>query len=302
MSLAGFASPWWLLLLAVLGALVVGYLLAQRSRRRRVLRFANLAMLDRVMPRRRGWLRHAPVALLGVAMVLLVSLSMQATDIEPNRLVAAQDAAKRFVQQMTPGINLGLVAFSGTATTLVMPTTDRTAMIQAVDALKLSEATATGDGLHAAMNAIDSFGKMLSGPTGPAPARIVLMSDGKQTIPQDGENSPNGSFTRAREAKDANIPISTIAFGTQHGTVEIDGKQEPVPADIPAMQEIAKLSGGEYYEAASAPELRRVYDTLSEQIGYETKHTDASKPWLILGTLTALIAAGWSLLIGQRLP
>jgi Ca-activated chloride channel family protein len=94
----------------------------------------------------------------------------------------------------------------------------------------------------------------------------------------------------------------TISFGTLEGTVEIEGRVQSVEVDDDAMREIASLSGGDFYTAATAEQLRSVYDTLGEQIGYEIKYTDASKPWLILGTLLALLAAAGSLVIGQRLP
>ncbi|MCI2417242.1 VWA domain-containing protein [Saccharopolyspora sp. K220] len=326
MSLTGFTAPWWFLLLLVIAALVGGYLWALRRRRRDSLRFSNLETLERVVPARQGWWKHVPPALLGVALILLtvaltgptaeqriprnratvmltidVSLSMKATDVEPSRLEAAKVAAKEFADKLTPGINLGLVSFAGTATVLVMPTTDRASVKQAIDSLKLAEATATGDGINAAMQAIDSFGKMVGGPAGAPPARIVLMADGGQTIPRELD-APRGAYTKAKEAKQAGIPISTISFGTKHGSIEIEGEQEWVEVDDEAMQEIARLSGGEFHKAASAEQLREAYDTLGEQIGYETKHTDASKPWLVLGTLAAIISAGISLFAGRRLP
>ncbi|MGP4016121.1 VWA domain-containing protein [Saccharopolyspora sp. 5N708] len=326
MSLSGFTAPWWFLLLFVVVALVIGYLWALRRRRRDTLRFSNLATLERVIPARHGWWKHVPPALLGVALILLtvaltgptaeqriprnratvmltidVSLSMKATDVEPSRLEAAKVAAKEFADKLTPGINLGLVSFAGTATVLVMPTTDRASVKQAIDSLKLAEATATGDGINAAMQAIDSFGKMVGGPAGAPPARIVLMADGGQTIPRELD-APRGAYTKAKEAKQAGIPISTISFGTKHGSIEIEGEQEWVEVDDEAMQEIARLSGGEFHKAASAEQLREVYETLGEQIGYETKHTDASKPWLVLGTLAAIISAGLALFAGRRLP
>lgn len=325
-SLSGFTAPWWFLLLMVVAGLVGGYLWAQRRRRKDTLRFSNLEVLDRVAGKGQGWSKHVPAALLGVALILLtvalagptaeqriprnratvmltvdVSLSMKATDVEPNRLEAAKVAAKEFADQLTPGINLGLVSFAGTATVLVMPTTDRASVKQAIDNLKLSEATATGDGINAAMSAIDSFGKMVGGPSGAPPARIVLMADGGQTIPRELD-APRGAYTKAQEAKKANIPISTISFGTKHGSIEIEGEQEFVEVDDEAMQEIARLSGGEFHKAASAEQLREVYATLGEQIGYEIKHTDASKPWLVLGTLAAIVAAGVGLFLGRRLP
>lgn len=325
-SLTGFTSPAWFLLLLVILALVAGYIWRQRRRRRDTLRFSNLEALDRVAGKRQQWPKHAPAALLAVAMILLtvalagptseqriprnratvmlavdVSLSMMAKDVEPTRLEAAKTAAKEFADDLTPGINLGLVSFAGTATVMVMPTTDRAAVKQAIDSLKLSEATATGDGINAAMTAIDSFGKMVGGPGGPPPARIVLLADGGQTIPRELD-APRGAYTKAKEAKRANVPISTISFGTMHGSIEIQGQQEWVEVDDAAMQGIAQRSGGEFHKAASIQQLRDVYETLGEQIGYEIKRADASKPWLILGALTSIVAAALSLFLGQRLP
>jgi len=320
LSLGGFTAPGWFALLAVVAGLAGGYVWMQRRRHRYAMRFTNLELLEKVAPRRQGWHRHAPPALLGVALILLtvalagptteqrvprnratvvlaidVSLSMQATDVEPNRLAAAQAAAKSFVDGLTPGVNLGLVTFAGTATVLVSPTTEREPVKQAIDTLRLAESTATGDAIAAAMTVIDSFGKLLGGAEGPPPARIVLMTDGKRTVGRD-------EIEAAEEAGNAKIPISAISFGTEEGTVEIDGRRIPVPVDDEAMKEIAEASGGEFYKAATAEELRKVYETLGEQIGYETKRVDASRGWLLLGTLTALVATGTGLLVGQRLP
>lgn len=326
MSLSGFAQPAWFLLLLVIAALVAGYVWAQRRRKKDTLRFSNLELLDQVAPKRQGWPKHVPAALLAVSMIVLtialsgptseqriprnratvmlavdVSLSMMAKDVAPSRLQAAKTAAKEFADDLTPGVNLGLVSFAGTATVMVMPTTDRASVKQAIDSLKLSEATATGDGINAAMTAIDSFGKMVGGPGGPPPARVVLLADGGQTIPRELD-APRGAYTKAKAARKANVPISTISFGTMHGSIEIQGQQEWVEVDDAAMQGIARLSGGEFHKAASMQELRRVYETLGEQIGYEVKHTDASKPWLLLGTITSIIAAALALVLGQRLP
>jgi Ca-activated chloride channel family protein len=146
------------------------------------------------------------------------------------------------------------------------------------------------------MAAIDSFGKVVGGADGPPPARIVLMTDGKETV------GTRKAFDAAEDAKVAGIPISTISFGTEEGVVEIEGRRQDVPVDDDSMKEIAKLSGGEFFKAASAEELRRVYDTLGEQIGYEKKQADASKPWLVMGTVLAMVAAAGALVFGQRLP
>ncbi|MGH3974672.1 MAG: VWA domain-containing protein [Pseudonocardiaceae bacterium] len=327
MSLAGFTSPLWFLLLLVIAALVAGYVWMQRRRRRQVLRFANLAMLERVAPRRQGWQRHLPVALLLTALVLFtialagptaeqkvprnratvmlvidVSLSMRATDIEPNRLAAAQREAKRFAHDLTPGVNLGLVSFAGSATVLVSPTTERLSVIRAVDNLKLAEATGTGEAIFAALSSIEAFGAVVSDAQGPPPARIVLLTDGKQTVPTPDGDDPRGAFTAARAASAAKIPISAISFGTAYGQVEINGERQPVPADDESIQRVADLSGGQFYDASSAGQLNDVVNTLGEQIGYETKRADASKAWLIAGTIVAVLAAAGALAIGQRLP
>ncbi|MFD9739785.1 VWA domain-containing protein [Umezawaea sp. NPDC059074] len=321
LSLGAFATPWWFLLVIAVAALAVVYVLLQRMRRRRMLRFANLELLEKVAPKREGWYRHVPAAFLLVAFLLLtvalagptaeqkvprnratvmlvidVSLSMKATDIQPSRLEAAQVAAKSFAEGLTPGINLGLISFAGSATVLVAPTTDREAVSQSIGDLKLAQSTATGDAIVAAMAAIDSFGKVVGGADGPPPARIVLMTDGKETV------GTRKAFDAAGDAKNAGIPISTISFGTEQGVVEIEGRRQDVPVDDDSMKEIAKLSGGEFFKAASAEELRRVYDTLGEQIGYEKKQADASKPWLVLGTVLAMLAAAGALVFGQRLP
>ena len=326
-SLSGFASPWWFLLLVAVGLLVAGYLMVQRMRRRRTLRFANLELLEKVAPKSPKWTRHVPAALLLTALLLLtvalagptaqqrvprnratvmlvvdVSLSMEATDVRPNRIQAAQVAAKSFVNGLTPGINLGLISFAGTATVLVSPTTDRPGVNKAIDTLRLAQSTATGEAIFSALQAIEGFSQIVGGPEGPPPARIVLMTDGKQTIPTDDPDDVRGAFTAARASSALGIPVSTISFGTSEGTVEIDGHSTGVPVDDESMKEIARLSGGDFYKAASAEEVRQVYDTLGEQIGYELRDTDASRPWLMLGTLMAVIAAGTSLFIGQRLP
>ncbi|MFD5830558.1 VWA domain-containing protein [Lentzea sp. NPDC060358] len=321
MSFSNFVAPWWFLLLVAVALLGAGYVVAQRMRRKRVLRFTNLELLERVAPKRERWSRHVPAAFLLAALALLtvalagptseqrvprnratvmlvvdVSLSMKATDVKPSRLEAAQVAAKSFAEGLTPGINLGLISFAGSATVLVAPTTDRAAVSQSIDGLKLAQSTATGDALVAAMASIDSFGKVVGGAEGPPPARIVLMTDGKETV------GTRKAFDAAEDAKKAAIPISTISFGTEDGVVDIEGRQQSVPVDDDSMKEIAKISGGEFFKAASAEELRRVYDTLGEQIGYEKKQADASKPWLLLGTITTMIAAAAALLLGQRLP
>jgi Ca-activated chloride channel family protein len=321
MALGGFSAPGWFGLLGLIAAVVVGYVWVQRRARRYLLRFANLELLERIAPRRPGWPRHIPAALLILALLLLtlglagptanvqvlrnratvmlvidVSLSMNSTDVSPTRLAAAQDAATSFVRHLPPGLNLGVESFAGSATVLVSPTTDRDQAVRAVQNLKLAESTATGDALAAALSAIDVVNQLIPGQgQGPPPARIVLMSDGKQNTGRD-------EFTVAAQAGAAHIPISTISFGTPYGTVTIQGEQLPVPVDDDSLAKVAQLSGGEFYPAQSNLQIHQVYDTLNQQIGYQTVRHDVSKPWLILGTLACLAAAGSGLLTSQRLP
>lgn len=324
-----FNQPWWLLLLLVVAALVAGYLWMERRRRRDVLKFSNLAVLEQVAKGRRRWTRHVPTSLLLVAMVLLtialsgpnaeakvprnratvmmvidVSLSMKATDVAPSRLLAAKAAAKEFADRLTPGINLGLISFAGTAAVLVSPTVEREPVKQAIENLQTSESTATGEAIFAALQSVKSLSQVLAGTgEGPPPARIVLMSDGKQTLPgPEGENEPRGSFTAAREAAKDKVPISTISFGTLFGRIDLSGRSTPVPVDDASLHEIAQISGGQFFTAASQEELRQVYATLGEQIGYEVRRVDVSHPWLVVGTLLAMLGMASAFVLGRRLP
>jgi Ca-activated chloride channel homolog len=325
-TLTGFQHPWFFLfLLAVLG-LIGLYIIMQTIQRKRILRFANMELLESVAPKRPKRWRHLPAILLVLSLTLFtvamagpthdvriprnravvmlvidVSQSMRATDVQPSRLVAAQEAAKQFVDQLTPGINLGLIAYAGTATVLVQPTTSRDASKAAIDKLQLADRTATGEGIFTALQAIATVGAVIGGGDEPPPARIVLMSDGKETVPSNPDN-PKGAFTAARTAKDQGVPISTVSFGTPYGYVEINDQRQPVPVDDEMLKKIAELSGGDAYTASSLEQLKEVFTSLQEQIGYETIKGDASVGWLRLGSLVLALAALAALLINRRLP
>jgi Ca-activated chloride channel family protein len=325
------SQPAWLLLLVLVGMLVAGYVLLLARRRRDTVRFTALALLDKIAPERPGWPKHIPTAVLLTALVFLVvglagptaeakvprnrativmvidvSLSMMAKDVEPSRLVAAQAAAKSFAAELPPTINLGLVSFAGTAAVLVAPTTDRAAVDRAISTLKLAESTATGEGIFAALQSIETFTAGIPGSEeGPPPAHIVLMTDGKQTVPGgiNPENEPRGAYTAARAAADAGIPVSAIAFGTEYGTIELNpGERTPVPIDAAAMRQIADISGGRSFTAESEDELRQIYADLREQIGYEVREVDVSKPWFAGGTLATMLSLGSALALGRRIP
>ena len=326
MSLSGFEHPWYLLFLIVVAAVAGLYVVAQLARQKRMLRFANMELLESIAPKRSTRWKHLPAILLVLSMVLFtvamaaptndvriprnravvmlvidVSQSMRATDVAPNRLVAAQEAAKQFADQLTPGINLGLIAYAGTATVLVAPTTNREASKAAIDKLQLADRTATGEGIFTALQAIATVGAVIGGGEEAPPARVVLMSDGKETVPSNPDN-PKGAYTAARTAKDQGVPVSTVSFGTPYGFVEINGQRQPVPVDDEMLKKIADLSGGSAYTASSLQQLKDVFTTLQEQIGYETIKGDASVGWLRLGAFLLAFAALGALLLNRRLP
>jgi Ca-activated chloride channel family protein len=236
-----------------------------------------------------------------VMLVIDVSQSMRATDVAPSRLIAAQEAAKQFADQLTPGINLGLIAYAGTATVLVAPTTNRESSKAAIDKLQLADRTATGEGIFTALQAIATVGAVIGGGDEAPPARIVLMSDGKETVPSNPDN-PKGAYTAARTAKDQGVPVSTVSFGTPYGTVDINDQKQPVPVDDAMLKKIAELSGGSAYTASSLEQLKGVFTTLQEQIGYETIKGDASVGWLRLGAFVLALAALGAMLLNRRLP
>lgn len=326
MSLSEFQHPLWLVLVVVPLALAIGYVIALRSKRRRTVRFGNFGVLRTVDRGGRRWFTHVPAVLLILSLLALVvalagpqkeqkvprnratvmlvvdvSLSMESTDVSPSRLEAAQQAATTFANNLTPGVNLGLVSYAGTSSMLVAPTTDRGPVVRAVERLRLDERTATGEAIYTATQAVTTFTESLGGTDQAPPARIVLLSDGKETVPAD-PTEERGAFTAAERAEEAGIPISTISFGTLYGTVDIQGRPQPVPVDDASLRTIAEISGGDFFTASSLEELDSVYRTLEEQIGFEWKKADASRPWLVIGSLLAMLAAAGSLVAHRRIP
>lgn len=325
MSLSGFEHSWFFLFLLVVFGLAALYILMQLARQRRMLRFANMELLESVAPKRPSTWRHVPAILLVASLVLFtiamagptndvriprnravvmlvidVSQSMRATDVQPNRMAAAQEAAKQFADELTPGINLGLIAYAGTATVLVSPTTNRDSTKAALDKLQFADRTATGEGIFTALQAIATVGAVIGGGDKPPPARIVLFSDGKETMPTNPDN-PKGAFTAARTAKDQGVPISTISFGTPTASSRSTTSANRYRSTTRRSRRWPS-SGGNAYNAASLQELKAVYATLQQQIGYETIKGDASVGWVRLGALVLALAALAALLINRRLP
>ena len=167
---------------------------------------------------------------------------------------------------------------------------------------KLSERTATGEAIFTSLQSIDTLSAVLGGSDQAPPARIVLLSDGKQTVPENSDD-PRGGFTAAR-VRPRTREFRSRRFRSARATGESRSKETdiPVPVDDPSLKEIANLSGGSFFTASSLEELRDVYDTLEEQIGFETTRGDASRPWLILGVVFATAGLTVALVRGSDLP
>lgn len=308
-------------LLAVV-ALALAYAASALLRRRYTVRFTNLPLLETVAPRRPGWRRHVAAAafLLAIVAMLLAwarpadevlvpkeratvvlaidtSLSMQATDVAPSRIEAAQQAALSFIDQLPEPINLGLVTFDGVARVRVTPTTDREPVRAAIQGLELGPATAIGEAIFAGLDAIAAAptyaeeGEEVE----PVPARMVVMTDGKTTV---GRPDIDG----AEAAVAAEVPISTIAFGTDRGTIVIDGEIQPVPVDREPLRLIAERTGGQFFSAESLDELQTVYEDIGSSVGFDTEELEVTDRFAGYAVVLVMVSAALSLLWFQRLP
>lgn len=313
-----FLQPWWLLALLPVALVAGAYLWRQWRRRSHAVRFSNVALLQQLAPAGLGWRRHLAAAAFLLALVALatgmarpavdreepveratvilaidVSLSMEATDVAPTRLAAAQQAAIEFTEQLPESHNLGLVSFARTANVLVPAGTDRPAVVRGIQELTLAEATATGEAVFTSLEAIQQVPP--DGADGPPPARILLLTDGYRTYGRTVEEA-------AAAASEANVPVSTVAFGTDEGVVDIGGQLYRVPVDREEMAFLAEATGGEFYEAASAAELAAVYEDMGSSIGHRTVPQEITQWYLAGALLLALAAGGLSLLWTPRLP
>jgi Ca-activated chloride channel family protein len=313
-----FAAPGRLLLLFAVAALALAYVVMQQRRSHYAVRFTNLDLLDKVAPTRPGWRRHVPAAAFLLMAVLMVtafakpadkvkvpreratvivavdtSASMQATDVEPSRLSAAKDAAAVFVESLPAQFNVGLVSFTGSASVVIAPTTDRDVLKAGIEGLSTGPRTAIGEAVAVSLQAVAAVDARAA--TDPPPARIVLLSDGANTSGRSPEEA-------AEQASAAGVPVSTIAYGTADGRLELGGQSVPVPVDGPALRHLAETTGGSYYEAASGEELREVYEDIGSSVGYRTERQDVSARFAGLALLAALAAAATSLAWFSRIP
>lgn len=313
-----FLNPDRLWLLVIVAALGVLYLIVLRWRRAATVRFTQVDLLDRVAPKRPRWRRHliAGIQLLGLTVAVVaiarpvehsterttsegrilvlfdVSLSMQADDIDPNRFEAAREAARDFVDAVDPNVEVGLISFSGSVNTEVSPTLARDSIQNGIDRLELAEATAIGDALAAGTTLLVNSADP-NGDPDLAPGVIVLLSDGETTV---GRLTSDG----AQEAADAGVPVFTIAFGTDAGSITdpVSGDVIPVPVRPADLELVADTTGGIAFEAQSGGELAAAYDQIAESLGDTLGEeiqivTELTWQWALGAFL--LLATAWAL-------
>lgn len=344
-----FLWPDMLWLLLVVPAAVAGYFYLLRRKQQAALRYASLSMVKEAMGTEQPFRRHLPALLFLIALVAMliavarpaavvtlpsqhrtiilamdVSGSMRAADVEPNRLVAAQVAAKAFVAEQPSSVRIGVVSFAGTAAVVQMPTQNRDDIIGAIDRFQLQRATAIGSGIIVSLAAIfpdagidvssllygrgaahgvplGQAGKTKPKEFKPVPpgsyqsAAIILLTDGQQTTGPD-------AIDAARMAADRGVRIFTVGFGTKSGErIGFGGWSMRVRLDEETLKAIADVTRGQYFYAGSAQDLRKVYDSLHSKFLLEKKDMEISSLFAAAAAAAALMAAFLSLLWFHRI-
>ena len=340
-----FEWPWALAALVLVPVLVGAYLLALRRRRRYAVRYASLALIRAAQPGRSWWRRHLPFALLVAAVAMLgvafarpevtvsvsrgqttiilaldVSRSMCATDVEPNRLVVAQEAAQRFVREQPSGSRMGLVAFAGSAQLVVPPTTDKDRLLDGIEGLNTSIGTTIGNAVLASLDALSEVNPAIAPSTvalddpvdpgsGFQPDIVVLLTDGANTRGVD-------PVVAAGQAAARRVRVYTIGFGTTEsvslvctpeqlggesfgpyfpggGAGNVPGGDVPpqfLQIDEPTLEAVAETTGGEYYRAANADDLVDVFRTLPARVDEQDEPREVSA-WFVLLAVGLLLPA-----------
>jgi len=339
-----FLWPNQLWMLLALPLVVLLYIWLQRRRKKMAVRYASLAIVKEAMGRGPGWRRHLPPALflLSLAAMLLasarpvatitlpstqqtiilamdVSGSMRATDVQPNRLVAAQAAAKAFLEELPRDVKVGIVAFAGAAQVAQLPTLNREDLVTAIDRFQMQRGTATGNAIVISLDtlfpgegielsamqgggagrmrpqaaAIDAEKKEAK-PFTPVPpgsyssAAIIMLTDGQRTTGVD-------PLDAAKMAADRGVKVYTVGIGTVDGeTIGFEGWSMRVRLDEATLKQIANKSAAEYFYAGTAQDLKKVYEHLSTRLTVEKKETEVAGLLALLAAALALAAAGLS--------
>ena len=302
---------------------MLGYRWLQRRPGRYAVRYTNLDVLASVVESTRSWRRHAGLALfllaLGallvgfarpsmmlmsnreeatVVLVIDVSGSMQAEDVEPTRLEAAQEVVRDFLKGLPERFQVGVVAFSETAEVAAPASDDRQLAIEAIDYLYPQRGTAIGDGVARGVEVARAAEAGRAGRE--RPAAILLLSDGSQT---EGVLLPNEGAARAKSFE---IPVYTVALGTPEGVVESNRwggtRVIPVPPDPATLRQIATMTGGKFYEAESAGDLRDAYENMGSLVSKVERKREVTFAFLAGGLVLMLGAAAVAVVTFPRLP
>jgi Ca-activated chloride channel family protein len=343
-----FIWPTALLLLVVVAALGVLYVLAQRRRTKYALRYANLSLVREAIGTGPGWRRHVPPALFIVALALMsiaiarpqavvavpsqegtvilaidVSGSMLAEDMKPNRMEAAKAAARAFVDKQSDSVKIGVVSFSGDASIVQSPTTDKGLVIAAINRLRAQRATAIGRAILISLDAIEESsgsetdlpssilqqpGQAASGSARPsatipaylqgqhAAASIVLLSDGQN-------NQFPAPLDVIDQAVSRGVRVYTIGVGSAAGTVvRLQGRSVRTALDEATLKKVAELTDGQYFNANTEQDLRQVYENLTTQLVIRNEKTELTAYLTLAAALFAVLAGAFSLIWFNRLP
>ena len=346
-----FLWPQQLWLLLLLPLLVLMYLLLLRRKKKLAVRYASLAIVKEALGRGRGLRRHIPplLFLLALSAMLLaaarpvatltlpstqqtiilamdVSGSMRATDVQPNRLVAAQNAAKAFLAELPRDVKVGIVAFAGSAQVAQLPTVNREDLITAIDRFQMQRATATGNAIvmslatlfpddgHIDLQLMQNNRDRMRGtaidaekkdkekkPFTPVPpgsytsAAVIMLTDGQRTTGVD-------PLEAAKLAAERGVRVYTVGIGTVDGeTIGFEGWSMRVRLDEETLKQIANKTSAEYFYAGTAQDLKKVYETLSTRLTVEKKETEVSSLLALLAAALAVLSAGLSVLWFNRI-
>ncbi|MCB0163596.1 MAG: VWA domain-containing protein [Anaerolineae bacterium] len=335
--------PGFLLLLGLIPLIIASYIWILRRRRRFAVRYSSLALVREALPRSSSWRRHLPFALFLLALVALivalarpmasvsvpagraniilaldVSRSMCSTDIPPNRLEAAQDAALSFIQGQSPNTQIGIVAFAGFAELITPPTTDQEVLYNAIESLTTARWTAIGSAILTSLDAIAEINPNVVPSTGlsaeieltPVPSG-VYMSDIIVLLTDGASNQGPLPLEAAQQAVDRGIRVYPIGFGTASGSIMDCSSFGGGPSfgggfgggggfrrgiDEETLKEIADMTGGSYFSAESAGELQDIFQELPTYLITKRELREISVAFTVIGALLTAMAIGLSLL------